>query len=78
MIPLWKRKELRIIFSLDVLFRFEYALKKAEIGYTVCQDRHAARGRGSTSFLNLEAATAYRIYVDKQDFDRALYAITSI
>ena len=78
MIPIWKRRELRITFSLEELFRFQDALRKAEIEYAVCQDRHAARGRSSTSFLNLEAATAYRIYVDKQDFDRAFYAITSI
>ena len=78
MIPIWKRRELRITFSLEELFRFQDALRKAEIEYAVCQDRHAARGRSSTSFLNLEAATAYRIYVDKQDFDRALHVITSI
>ncbi len=78
MIPIWKRRELRITFSLEELFRFQDALRKAEIEYTVCQDRHAARGRGSTSFLNPEAAAAYRIYVNKQDFDRALHVITSI
>lgn len=79
MIPIWRRRELRITYSLEEQFRMREILRAAGIEYIIRSDRHATRGgHGSTAFLNMDAAIAYRVYVDKSDYDRALRAITSI
>ncbi|MBE6996099.1 MAG: hypothetical protein E7429_05195 [Ruminococcaceae bacterium] len=80
MLTVFNRKELMIVFSAQRLYAVQAALDAAGIPYhakpATPLGRIGGRGRGNV-FQNADAAHDYRIYVRKDDYDRAVQAIQS-
>ena len=78
MITVFNRKELMLVSSVKRLYAVQAALDAAGIG---CHTKSATplgraggRGRG-LPFQNPDAAHDYKIYVRRDDYDRAMAAI---
>ena len=78
MLTVFNRKELLSIFSHQRLYAVQAALDAAGIPYhtkaATPLGSVGGRGRGNV-FQVADAAHAYKIYVQKDDYDRAVQAI---
>ena len=81
MITLFNRKELMPVFSLKLLYAVQAALDGAGIPYhtksATPAGRPGGRERGSI-FQDPDTAHDYKIYVRKDDYDRAVQAIQPV
>ena len=78
MMTLFNRKELIVVFSVKRLYALQAALDAAGIPYhtkfATPLGRVGGRNRGSV-FQEPDSAHDYRIYVHRDDYDRAVAAI---
>ena len=81
MITIFNRRELITLFSEPKLYAIQSALGAAGIGYhtkfATPMGRIGGRAR-SNPFQNAGAAHDYKIYVHRDDYDRALAAIQPV
>jgi len=81
MISFFNRRELLPVFSTKKLYELQAALDAAEIEYqakpAMTFGRMSGRGRG-IPFQNPDTAHDYKIYVSREDFDRAMEVIQPI
>ena len=80
MVTIFNRKELLSLFSAQKLYAVQAALDAAGIPYhtqfATLLGRIGGRARANP-FQDLDAAHDYKIYVRKDDYDRAVAAIQS-
>ena len=80
MITLFNRKELIVLFSQQKLYAVQMALDGAGIPYhtrfSTPMGRVGGRARANP-FQDADSAHDYKIYVRKDDYDRAVQAIQS-
>ena len=80
MVTLFNRKELIVLFSQQKLYAVQAALDAAGIPYhtkfATPMGRIGGRARANP-FQDADAAHDYKIYVRKDDYDRAVKAIQS-
>ena len=78
---LFNRRELMTVFSMRQLYALQDALNAAGIAYRTKAatpvGRMGGRGRGNP-FQNPDAAHEFKIYVHRDDYDRALAAIQPV
>ena len=77
MLTIFNRRELITVWSLDDLFRIKNALYDAGISCssTMVGQGGAYRERQRFSCISGKFAEQYRVYVHKNDYDRALATI---
>ncbi|MBE6963421.1 MAG: hypothetical protein E7443_02320 [Ruminococcaceae bacterium] len=81
MLTVFNRKELLPVFSHQRLYAVQAALDDAGIPYHTTAATPLGRlgGRGRENvFQNADAAHDYKIYVRKDDYDRAVQAIQPV
>lgn len=84
MIPVWRRKEIRITYSMEEQDQIRETLSKSGIACEIrTKDQTAptlfsSRGRSGTMFIRMDAAVEYKIYVDRDDYERALHELDKI
>ena len=75
---LFNRRELMTVFSMRQLYALQDALNAEGISYhtktVLSAGRMGGRGRGSP-FQDFDAAYTFKLYVHRDDYDRAVMAI---
>lgn len=80
MVTIFNRKELILTSSMDTRAKVKAVLSDNLIEYTIktknlLANRGVSRGRTGTAFINLDAAYEYKVYVRKEDYERAVMLI---
>ena len=81
MLTIFNRRELLTVLSAQQLYGIQSALTEAEIPFhTAVLNRGGPFGtRGRTDpFMKFDYLNQYRIYVHKNDYDRAMAAIQNV
>ncbi|MBR5471689.1 MAG: hypothetical protein IKU81_06220 [Oscillibacter sp.] len=81
MLTIFNRRELITVLSTQQLYGIQSALTEAEIPFhaAVLNQGGPFRSRGQANpFMKVDNLNQYRIYVHKNDYDRAMAAIQNV
>lgn len=77
MITIFNRRELMITMSMDTQAKVRDVLAANHIEYSIKTKSHQSsnRGRKGTAFINTDYSYEYKIYVRREDYERAVMLI---